>query len=453
MPEQPYCIDCGDELVFDGEGEPPERCEECSTPMTGRGSAMLDRFASNLKDARHGIGLSVTALGNRAGFHTGYISTLERGWVEPGVITAVKVAAALGLPLDRLTSRIVWEPAEMAAPVGSVDQAAERLRGFFSVLPLDTPDDSLAIEATPTVEPTVEMEGSTGPEVVEIVKVETEQEAAKLFGENLLKLRERRGISQAKLARRSGLHTSHISLLEREGRSPWVETVVKLARGLEVHPRDFFAGIAWEAKELPPALKRETRKSDYDEIQRLWNAGAEVSRIAAAVGISERNVSTLVNRMREAGRMLAYRQPTRLLSQEVARMRRAEQISVEETLAVTEGTNGNGVGEGIDWDAREADEKAERKAASLAEGNAVAARIGGNVRWFREKSGRTQGEIAEAMETDRHYYAHIESGEYFANLALGTVIKLAAVLRVTQQALVEGIALDVERGRLVLSEF
>jgi transcriptional regulator with XRE-family HTH domain len=54
------------------------------------------------------------------------------------------------------------------------------------------------------------------------------------FAENLRHHRERMGLSQEALAEICGLHRTEISLLERCKRSPRLETIVILARGLEL---------------------------------------------------------------------------------------------------------------------------------------------------------------------------------------------------------------------------
>jgi transcriptional regulator with XRE-family HTH domain len=54
------------------------------------------------------------------------------------------------------------------------------------------------------------------------------------FAENLRRHRERVGLSQEGLAAVCNLHRTEISLLERSQRSPRLETVVVLARGLEL---------------------------------------------------------------------------------------------------------------------------------------------------------------------------------------------------------------------------
>ncbi len=54
------------------------------------------------------------------------------------------------------------------------------------------------------------------------------------FADNLRRHRERRDLSQEALAAICGLHRTEISLLERCERSPRLETIVILARGLEL---------------------------------------------------------------------------------------------------------------------------------------------------------------------------------------------------------------------------
>jgi transcriptional regulator with XRE-family HTH domain len=52
------------------------------------------------------------------------------------------------------------------------------------------------------------------------------------FAENLRKQRDRAGLSQEALADACDLHRTEISLLERSKRSPRLETITILARGL-----------------------------------------------------------------------------------------------------------------------------------------------------------------------------------------------------------------------------
>jgi transcriptional regulator with XRE-family HTH domain len=56
----------------------------------------------------------------------------------------------------------------------------------------------------------------------------------KQFAANLRRHRDRAGLSQEALAEACNLHRTEISLLERRKRSPRLETIVILARGLDL---------------------------------------------------------------------------------------------------------------------------------------------------------------------------------------------------------------------------
>ncbi len=64
------------------------------------------------------------------------------------------------------------------------------------------------------------------------------------FATNLRQCRERAGLSQEALADLCDLHRTEISLLERRKRSPRLETIVILARGLQLaSPAELLEGI------------------------------------------------------------------------------------------------------------------------------------------------------------------------------------------------------------------
>jgi transcriptional regulator with XRE-family HTH domain len=65
------------------------------------------------------------------------------------------------------------------------------------------------------------------------------------FASNLRHHRVRAGLSQEALADRCNLHRTEISLLERCKRSPRLETIVILSRGLQLgSPSELLEGIA-----------------------------------------------------------------------------------------------------------------------------------------------------------------------------------------------------------------
>jgi transcriptional regulator with XRE-family HTH domain len=86
------------------------------------------------------------------------------------------------------------------------------------------------------------------------------------FGENLLRIRQARKLSQENLADRAGIHRTQISLLEGGRRQPLLETLVRLAGALDVSIDALFEGILWE-----PAASGEGvfRVIDPPELPRL----------------------------------------------------------------------------------------------------------------------------------------------------------------------------------------
>ncbi|HTA36234.1 MAG TPA: helix-turn-helix transcriptional regulator [Solirubrobacteraceae bacterium] len=65
------------------------------------------------------------------------------------------------------------------------------------------------------------------------------------FAENLKRQRDRAGLSQEALADICDLHRTEISLLERSKRSPRLETIVILAKGLGLSsPGELLDGIS-----------------------------------------------------------------------------------------------------------------------------------------------------------------------------------------------------------------
>ena len=70
------------------------------------------------------------------------------------------------------------------------------------------------------------------------------EQARKQFAANLRRYRNRAGLSQEALADICNLHRTEISLLERCKRSPRLETLVMLSRGLQLaSPAELLDGI------------------------------------------------------------------------------------------------------------------------------------------------------------------------------------------------------------------
>jgi transcriptional regulator with XRE-family HTH domain len=71
-------------------------------------------------------------------------------------------------------------------------------------------------------------------------------EAGRASGRNLVRLRERAGLSQEGAADRAGLHRTHVAMIEAGKRLPRLDTIVKLGGAVGVEPCDLLAGLAWE---------------------------------------------------------------------------------------------------------------------------------------------------------------------------------------------------------------
>ncbi len=69
------------------------------------------------------------------------------------------------------------------------------------------------------------------------------------FGLRLRELRAEQGVSQDQLARKTGIHPTAIGRMERGGREPRLETILRLARGLGVRPGKLVEGLKGGVKE------------------------------------------------------------------------------------------------------------------------------------------------------------------------------------------------------------
>jgi transcriptional regulator with XRE-family HTH domain len=69
--------------------------------------------------------------------------------------------------------------------------------------------------------------------------------ASRRFAKNLVALRRSSDLSQEKVAKLAGLHRTEISLLERSLRVPRLNTIVRLAGGVDREPCELLEGLAW----------------------------------------------------------------------------------------------------------------------------------------------------------------------------------------------------------------
>jgi transcriptional regulator with XRE-family HTH domain len=78
-----------------------------------------------------------------------------------------------------------------------------------------------------------------------VARVRSMDAVRQQFAQNLRRQRNRAGLSQEALAELCDLHRTEISLLERSKRSPRLETIVILARGLQLaSPAELLEGVS-----------------------------------------------------------------------------------------------------------------------------------------------------------------------------------------------------------------
>ena len=228
--ERYRCEGCGRELFDFGDGPPPTRCEDC-IPETGQGSRLVDQLTTNLRQLRRKAGIEREELAQRAGMSAEEIALTEREAArEPGVTRALRLAHSIGVSIDDLADRIYWNPGEIARSPGERRPPSERLSGFFLVLPANVP----IFDPVPPRDP-----------------VASRKELAEIFGENVRSARERRHLFQKTLAHAADLSREGLSYIERGIHETTIETMLAIARALQVTPDVLLGGIAWEPG-LPP---------------------------------------------------------------------------------------------------------------------------------------------------------------------------------------------------------
>ncbi|MBM4436595.1 MAG: XRE family transcriptional regulator [Actinobacteria bacterium] len=140
------------------------------------------------------------------------------------------------------------------------------------------------------------------------------------IAEAVRQLREQRRLTKAELAARCGLAPSYLSRLESgDYRSPTVATLVTIARGLEVDPRELLVLAGF----VPEDMARARRQLAEDSITRLAESAIlSISRTAAKAGRVEGvgvNGLPKIDRALLADRLRALRRDAARTARDVAR--------------------------------------------------------------------------------------------------------------------------------------
>ncbi|MFW6260677.1 MAG: helix-turn-helix transcriptional regulator [Spirochaetota bacterium] len=151
-------------------------------------------LVAGIRARRRELRVSQEALGSMAGLHRNTVRLLESGQTDATLLTVVRVLAALGVTRIELEGRLV--NASFAA--GGPEAPTRVSEGFATWV-------------------------SDGPAVLE------------RFGRSIAERRREAGLTQERLAERTGLHPHTIGEIERGLEDPTVSTVLALYETLGVH--------------------------------------------------------------------------------------------------------------------------------------------------------------------------------------------------------------------------
>lgn len=360
----------------------------------------MERLAANLRELRQGKGFTQATLAERAGLRPSDLYKLEGELREPRTTKALKLAHALGVSLDELVEGIFWVPGQVQRNRKG-PPPAERLAGFFVVLPANEP-------AFATVPP---------------IPVSDRHEVARILGANIRDARKRRHLTQSALGRASNLSREGLSLIEQGVNETTVETLLALACSLNLPPGRLLDGVSLEPQisSSPACEGRAHRPTSVieSEVARLWREDKPAAAIAETLGVPTGTVSYTVHRLRERGAQVPYRRPPTRLVHARARRRR------ESCAAADHGR-------------REEPPPADRGATDNAATEEIAARIGANLALWRAEGGVALRQLAEATEIGHAHLFRAEKNDLSVpNLTF--VLRLAGSLNVPASAITAGV--------------
>jgi transcriptional regulator with XRE-family HTH domain len=106
---------------------------------------------------------------------------------------------------------------------------------------------------------------------------------SKVLGKRIRDLRTNKGISQEKLAELAGLHFTYIGQVERAEKTPTVDTVGKIARGLGIPMAKLFENIDEYAEgeptipmkcyEIVASVSEERQEQLYEMLEKIEKYG------------------------------------------------------------------------------------------------------------------------------------------------------------------------------------
>ncbi len=97
-----------------------------------------------------------------------------------------------------------------------------------------------------------------------------------LFGKRIRGIRISKKISQEKMAELCGLHPTYIGQLERGEKSPTLESIYKIASGLNLPPQALFENIEYKKDDYASKIYNEVLSLPETKKKKIYNIITEI---------------------------------------------------------------------------------------------------------------------------------------------------------------------------------
>lgn len=396
--------------AFDPGLDPADKISEGA--WIDRFSPVPRRVGQNLTELRLEAGSSRTEIGQVLGISYAHVRNLEIAKTELSIPKAARLAAHYGVSIDRLAAGVFWIPGE-ARSSGTGGSATA---GHFFV---ESPQETAA-----RMRPSVE--------------INHRDELAPLIGKAIRDARRRRRLPQHAL----GLKASHVSRFERGLEEPALETLIGIARELEVSVEWLLGGAVWVEGERPPGSSTPRRGAGLRP-PAIRPPSRRARGVAEHPELSYRQVKAIVGetarRHREAGGLGRREFGEAVGSSEwmVGKLERdgLHRLSALVRWATVLGMPCSLLTAGIEWDVVDGAFVPVGEARSI--GRRPGAAVGVNARAIRRRQGLTMEAVARRVGGHRTHFQMIENGTRIPRPV--NVLRLASALGVGLDILCEGV--------------
>jgi transcriptional regulator with XRE-family HTH domain len=164
--------------------------------------------------------LTQLEVARRADMERSDISRIEHGRRDPRLDTLLRLAEVLETPLGALLSSkelAAHQQSKTKTPSAQTrqDKTSDR-------------EGASTMSGTPVKRDAVLVAGASCGDQTRL--------GASQFAENIARVRREKHLSQSEVSRRSGVHITEVSRIERGLRDPRISTLIRLARSLDIEP-------------------------------------------------------------------------------------------------------------------------------------------------------------------------------------------------------------------------